>query len=65
MNYKKEVEDKIEKKGKLSDGDYYLIESGLLVFTEQYHKKRGYCCGSNCRHCPFIPMYQKGNRCLK
>ncbi|MGA1776952.1 MAG: DUF5522 domain-containing protein, partial [Flavobacteriaceae bacterium] len=20
---------------------------------EQYHLKRGYCCKSNCRHCPF------------
>ncbi|GIW25855.1 MAG: hypothetical protein KatS3mg069_2122 [Meiothermus sp.] len=32
--------------------DYYL-EGGLLVFTEVYHLKRGYCCGSKCRHCPY------------
>lgn len=32
--------------------DYYL-ENGLLVFTEAYHLKRGYCCESSCRHCPY------------
>ncbi|MBO1438254.1 DUF5522 domain-containing protein [Meiothermus sp. CFH 77666] len=32
--------------------DYYL-EGGLLVFTETYHLRRGYCCGSKCRHCPY------------
>ncbi|GIW33983.1 DUF5522 domain-containing protein [Meiothermus sp.] len=32
--------------------DYYL-ENGLYVFTEAYHLKRGYCCGSKCRHCPY------------
>jgi hypothetical protein len=36
----------------LKDGDYYL-EGGLLVLTEQYHRKRGTCCGSGCRHCPY------------
>ncbi len=38
---------------KLEDGDYYLEESGLMVFTEQYHVKRGYCCKNKCRHCPW------------
>ena len=32
--------------------DYY-IENGFYVFTEQYHLKRGYCCKSGCRHCPY------------
>jgi len=27
--------------------------SGYTVFTEAAHLKRGYCCGSRCRHCPF------------
>lgn len=35
-----------------TESDYYL-ENGYVVFTEAYHKKRGYCCGSGCRHCPF------------
>jgi hypothetical protein len=27
--------------------------SGYQVFTAEYHKKRGYCCQSGCRHCPY------------
>lgn len=37
----------------LSKEDYYLLPDGRLVFTEAYHLKRGYCCGSGCKHCPF------------
>lgn len=37
----------------LEPGDYYFSEEGFLVFTEQYHLKRGYCCQSRCRHCPY------------
>ena len=37
----------------LEEGDYYYSPEGYLVFTEQYHLKRGYCCQSGCRHCPF------------
>lgn len=37
----------------LEDGDFYLSLEGYKVFTEQYHLKRGYCCKSNCRHCPY------------
>jgi hypothetical protein len=33
--------------------DYYLDENGNIVFTAVYHLKRGTCCGSGCRHCPF------------
>jgi alkyl hydroperoxide reductase subunit AhpF len=36
----------------LEPGDYYM-DGPNLVFTEQYHLKRGYCCGSGCRHCPY------------
>ena len=32
--------------------DYY-IEKGKWVFTSWYHLKRGTCCGSGCRHCPY------------
>jgi len=32
--------------------DYYF-EGPNLVFTEAYHLKRGFCCGSGCRHCPY------------
>lgn len=37
---------------KLDPEDYYL-EGSLTVFTAAYHLKRGYCCGSGCRHCPY------------
>ena len=33
--------------------EYYYFEKGNVVFTAAYHRKRGYCCGSGCRHCPF------------
>ncbi|MCP4975050.1 MAG: hypothetical protein GY931_02725 [Maribacter sp.] len=35
------------------DCDFYLSKEGFRVFTEQYHLKRGYCCESGCRHCPY------------
>lgn len=28
-------------------------EGPYVVFTELYHLKRGHCCGSGCRHCPY------------
>ncbi|HWE85153.1 MAG TPA: DUF5522 domain-containing protein [Terracidiphilus sp.] len=36
----------------LAPDDFYF-EGGLVVFTAAYHLKRGYCCGSGCRHCPY------------
>lgn len=32
---------------------YYFNAQGLLVFTEQYLKERGYCCKNGCKHCPY------------
>ncbi|WP_317193583.1 DUF5522 domain-containing protein [Adhaeribacter terrigena] len=37
----------------LEPGDYYFNEQGLMVFTAKYHLKRGYCCKSGCKHCPY------------
>jgi hypothetical protein len=37
---------------KVLPGDFYF-EQGLIVFTAAYHLRRGYCCGSGCRHCPY------------
>ena len=42
----------IDKNQEQSEDDYYW-EDGLMVMTESYHLKRGICCGSGCRHCPF------------
>jgi hypothetical protein len=33
--------------------DYYINEEGLFVFMEAYHLKRGFCCNSGCKHCPY------------
>jgi hypothetical protein len=38
---------------KKPDKDFYFNENGLMVFTESYHLKRGYCCKSGCKHCPY------------
>ncbi len=37
----------------LTPEDYYLDAHGLLVFTAFYLMKRGYCCRTGCRHCPY------------
>jgi hypothetical protein len=37
---------------KILPGDFYF-ENGLMVFTSDYHLRRGYCCDSGCRHCPY------------
>jgi hypothetical protein len=34
------------------DEDFYM-DGPYMVFTEAYHRKRGYCCQSGCRHCPY------------
>ncbi len=36
-----------------NEEDDYYFDGPYLVFTEAYHLKRGFCCQSNCRHCPY------------
>ena len=36
----------------LAPEDFYF-EGPYLVFTAAYHRKRGACCHSGCRHCPY------------
>lgn len=43
---------------------HFYLEDGKVVFTDLYHKERGSCCGKKCRHCPFVPKYEKGNKKL-
>lgn len=38
---------------KFEKEDFYLSPEGYIIFTEKYHLKRGYCCQSGCRHCPW------------
>lgn len=33
--------------------DYYFNEQGLMVLTEVFHLKKGFCCGNGCKHCPY------------
>ena len=37
----------------LQEGQDSYLEHGLLVFTAAFLRKRGYCCESGCRHCPY------------
>ena len=52
-------------KFKFIEGEDYYLEKGKIILTEDYLKKRGTCCGSFCRHCPFWPMATKGNTKLR
>ncbi len=37
-----------------NDYDFYTDpETGYQVFTAYCLYKKGFCCGSGCRHCPF------------
>lgn len=39
---------------KLIEGkDFYKDEQGRVVFTTDYLIKRGYCCESDCKNCPY------------
>lgn len=37
----------------LQEGLDYYIENGLFVFTGTFLLRRGYCCESGCRNCPY------------
>jgi hypothetical protein len=46
--------DKQERKEpEFREGVDYYFENGLMVLTAEFLRKRGYCCGSGCRHCPY------------
>jgi hypothetical protein len=36
-----------------------------MVMTENYHMKRGKCCGNGCLHCPYEPRHERGNTNLQ
>ena len=46
------VKRKLGKAPTLTDGDFYF-DGLFMVFTANYHKKRGFCCNSGCKHCPY------------
>ena len=51
----KESDRAVEKTDKSAfvEGLDFYFENGLMVLTSEFLRKRGYCCGSGCRHCPY------------
>lgn len=43
----------------LVEGVDYYLENGYMVFTAHFLLKRGQCCGSGCRHCPYRAKKEK------
>ena len=37
----------------LTEEEDYYWEGAAMVFTARFLLKRGYCCESGCRHCPY------------
>ena len=37
----------------LTEGEDFYREGAYVVFTARYHLRRGRCCESGCRHCPY------------
>jgi hypothetical protein len=50
---------------KLQPTEFYYDSQGRMVMTENYHMKRGKCCGNGCLHCCYWPPHIKGNEKLK
>lgn len=47
------IGDEVSSYTELKEGIDYYVENGLLVFTAAFLLRRGYCCESGCRHCPY------------
>jgi hypothetical protein len=45
----------------LVEGDDYYVENGRWVFTAAFLRRRGHCCESGCRHCPYGRSPQRGD----
>lgn len=43
----------------LIEGVDFYREGPYVVFTAAYHLRRGSCCGSGCRHCPWRDQSQE------
>jgi hypothetical protein len=40
----------------LVEGEDYYSEGTTIVFTARFLLRRGYCCESGCRHCPYTEL---------
>jgi uncharacterized protein DUF5522/cysteine-rich CWC protein len=45
--------DEVVSQPPLVEGEDYYLEGAAMVFTARFLLRRGYCCESGCRHCPF------------
>lgn len=45
--------------------DYYLDKNKKVVFTKEYHLKRGHCCNNKCLHCPYKKKSKKDTHLKK
>lgn len=52
MNQDTQKKEKTESQ-KFVEGIDFYFENGLMVLTEHFLRKRGYCCDNGCRHCPY------------
>ncbi len=53
---------KLHEKALRDRRDSYIDpDTGRQVMTEQYLWERGCCCGSGCRHCPYLLINVKEN----
>ena len=52
-NAEKQEEKENKPEDKFVEGRDYYFENGLFVLTEHFLLRRGYCCESGCRHCPY------------
>jgi len=41
---------------------YYFANEGYIIFTKEYHLKRGYCCNNSCKHCPYKENKKKNKK---
>ncbi|XP_077987191.1 uncharacterized protein LOC144441482 [Glandiceps talaboti] len=48
-----EIDSRHERACQANQDTYTDPETGYSVFTRKAHLKRGVCCGSGCRHCPY------------
>ncbi len=49
---KRDVEASANDDPLLQHEDFYM-DGPYVVFTAAYHLRRGFCCSSGCRHCPY------------
>jgi hypothetical protein len=45
--------DKVSPPPSVQDEPDFYWEGSRMVFTEAFLRRRGFCCQSGCRHCPY------------